>query len=547
VLPAAAGRQVITPPCVSYCKALVRGRFFVVMCRMAPHRRILVFEPVVFAKTKEAFISRLVQRESAVATPLRPIDPGSDSEHSSVTVPLTRFWISAVDSAVPGVTLKPLAPRSLTGSVASFVGNILSDRTVASGQMRDACCPSRHRSCRDGPRAHSYPVYNTLQVDDPRLDSSSPVAFLPSDTSLLSHTTRLSIATTMSKPNYMFECTAANATLTSPCCVTANGTLNSANMCLNNGPGIFRTCAAPVDQQLNTTAINEYSSCRQTGGAGVLTLPKLLLLALCCLTVFANARSIDAVLASVGLDATEALDTLPSDIYSVEVSSFGPGDMSTLGRRDEDASPWDDGVSRNNLTAEWLGISITRTLHIDALMNSTPPTLTRRQGCYPFEYQTESFLAFWGGDWQTDWRAWCDVVVYKGGSAQMCQTIGESTRFNIGVSAGWRNIITAKLGYEREWTSTNGYCFGLSSDCGCKRLWTQNNMQWSKGTMYTDTWRQTMCQYGPAGQAQKIRTDRVDNINVDAGKKVNGLLSVSAGGSPCRDGPSNCQWRDGSC
>jgi hypothetical protein len=94
----------------------------------------------------------------------------------------------------------------------------------------------------------------------------------------------------MSTPNYMFECTATNATLTSPCCVTANGTLNSANVCLNNGPGIFGTCAAPVDQQFNTTAINQYSSCRQTGGAGVLTISKMMLLGLGFLAIFANAR-----------------------------------------------------------------------------------------------------------------------------------------------------------------------------------------------------------------------------------------------------------------
>ncbi|KAG7535976.1 hypothetical protein FFLO_03574 [Filobasidium floriforme] len=75
----------------------------------------------------------------------------------------------------------------------------------------------------------------------------------------------------MSTPNYMFECTATNATLTSPCCVTANGTLNSAN-------------------QFNTTAINQYSSCRQTGGAGVLTISKMMLLGLGFLATFANAR-----------------------------------------------------------------------------------------------------------------------------------------------------------------------------------------------------------------------------------------------------------------
>lgn len=203
-----------------------------------------------------------------------------------------------------------------------------------------------------------------------------------------------------------------------------------------------------------------------------------------------------------------------------------------------------------NATYVWnpIGIQITTA---PVLSEAGNVTVDKRQvNCNTYTYTTQSFLSFWSGEWAQQWVGHCDVFTWSSASACTYNSISESTTFNMNLEVGWRQIITASIGVQYQTTSTNGraICVQSSNGCGCKRLWTQDIMTWHQGTHYTDYWMTTRCGTVEMPGKIKTRTDRVDNIHIDAGKKdENGLLVVVPGGSPCSDGPSWCGVKDWGC
>lgn len=345
-------------------------------------------------------------------------------------------------------------------------------------------------------------------------------------------------------------CTYTNATTGSFCCGLLTNTSGPACLtyplaamyCLNGQEGDGSpntTVSGSDDTQLRCVQKSSNGgSARFRVGSWV----GLLILALGYLTT-ANAQinynaSIDAQLAqysaTFGIPLSNITDN--SDLYTVEVvsiSDFG------FDKRDY---PTADYGSRNMSSLERTGWAITRKLSLpgDGLDSR------KRQNLTPLYYTTETFLSFWNGVWYKSWAPECYVVAYGDSSNCLSVSKSEGTSFSVTVSAGWRQIISAKIGAEVWDLSTKGHVYCVHSSCGCRRLWTQTVMTWNQGSMYTDHWY-AATQYSTPS---KTSTDRQDNIHIDAGMHdpAHGdILYLQTGGSPCSDGPSWCGTMDGAC
>lgn len=208
--------------------------------------------------------------------------------------------------------------------------------------------------------------------------------------------------------------------------------------------------------------------------------------------------------------------------------------------------------------AKWSGTGVERHVNVTAFEHAED---RKRQALGYTGYSNwddDVFLAFWDDTCQEDREDYCGVIACPNSNSGYSEGLEFSTTFSVSLDTSLTDVITLSLGIEKTVTTSEGFHaevrggdVGDPNSC-CKRLWTRKNIQWHKGTLYKDYYRQYVVNGIPSGPAEKIETESTPNIEIrSGGLDDDGFLGFTTGSTACWDESAGCgdqtDFCDGQC
>ena len=196
--------------------------------------------------------------------------------------------------------------------------------------------------------------------------------------------------------------------------------------------------------------------------------------------------------------------------------------------------------------ATWSGIGVERHVNTTAFFESD----RRRQagGFTGYTYfDDDVFLSFWEDVFQEDLQHYCGVIACPNSNAGFYEGLSYTTTFSVNLDVPLQNVITLSLGIEFSVSTSEGFSAEVrGGDKGdpnacCKRLWTMKTIQWHKGTLYKDHYKQYVVNGIPSGQPEKTDTESTPNIEIrSGGLDGDGWLGYTTGSTACWDESAGC-------